>query len=46
MKTGAVDDVHRTIMSCNENDKCKEGKTIIESLGRLKYELQHDRPLE
>lgn len=28
-----------------DEEKAKEGKSIIESLAKLKYELQHDRQL-
>jgi len=34
---------------CDDDAKRKEGKTILEGLAKLKYELQHDRqmtPLE
>ena len=44
-KTGAIDDVHRAVGDCNDEAKRKEGKTIIEGLAKLKYELQHDRQL-
>ncbi|MCJ1371532.1 hypothetical protein MMC20_002750 [Loxospora ochrophaea] len=43
--TGAIDDVHRAVGVCSEEEKTKEGKTIIEGLAKLKYELQHDRHL-
>jgi len=44
-KTGAIDDVHRTISVSRDAEKDAEGKRIIEDLVALKYELQHDRKL-
>ncbi|MCJ1478699.1 hypothetical protein MMC13_007380 [Lambiella insularis] len=43
--TGAIDDVHRAVVACKDEDKRQEGKTIVEGLAKLKYELQHDRHL-
>ena len=43
--TGAIDDIHRAIVVCDDESKRKEGKTILEELAKLKYELQHDRQL-
>ncbi|KIX97956.1 uncharacterized protein Z520_06034 [Fonsecaea multimorphosa CBS 102226] len=45
--TGAIDDVHRTVSKLpdSEKDALAEGKSIISTLGSLKYELQHNRPL-
>ncbi|EPS34340.1 hypothetical protein PDE_09304 [Penicillium oxalicum 114-2] len=43
--TGAIDDLARTISTVSNDDKAKEGKSIIEKLATLKYELQHDRQL-
>ncbi|KAL9118008.1 MAG: hypothetical protein Q9187_005451 [Circinaria calcarea] len=43
--TGAIDDVHRAVVACNEEEKRNEGKAIVEVLAKLKYELQHDRQL-
>ncbi|KAL8647357.1 MAG: hypothetical protein Q9210_005604 [Variospora velana] len=43
--TGAIDDVHRAISACNEPEKAEEGKSIVEGLAKLKYELQHNRQL-
>ncbi|KIW96913.1 uncharacterized protein Z519_02304 [Cladophialophora bantiana CBS 173.52] len=45
--TGAIDDVHRTVAKLPDSDKdaLAEGKSIISSLGSLKYELQHNRTL-
>ncbi|MCJ1269406.1 hypothetical protein MMC22_009298 [Lobaria immixta] len=40
-----IDDVHRAIVPCNEEEKRNEGKLIVEVLAKLKYELQHDRQL-
>ncbi|KAI4091156.1 MAG: hypothetical protein LQ344_004269 [Seirophora lacunosa] len=44
-KTCAIDDVHRAISSCHHTEKAEEGKSIVEGLAKLKYELQHNRPL-
>ena len=44
-KTGAIDDVHKAVSAETDADKAAEGKTIIQSLATLKYELQHDRAL-
>ena len=43
--TGAIDDIHRAIVVSDDEPKRKEGKTILEGLAKLKYELQHDRHL-
>ncbi|OAP56885.1 hypothetical protein AYL99_08997 [Fonsecaea erecta] len=45
--TGAIDDVHRTVSKLpdSEKDVLTEGKSIISTLGSLKYELQHNRTL-
>ncbi|KAI1076685.1 DUF89-domain-containing protein [Whalleya microplaca] len=43
--TGAIDDTYRSVIKCDDAEKRDEGKTIIEELARLKYELQHDRKL-
>ncbi|KAH8702546.1 serine/threonine protein phosphatase PPT1 [Talaromyces proteolyticus] len=45
--TGAIDDLHRTVSQVPdaENEKQAEGKSIIEELAKLKYEVQHDRKL-
>lgn len=45
IKTGAIDDVYRAVVTCDEEEKCTEGKSIVANLAKLKYELQHDRPL-
>ena len=44
-QTGAIDDVHRAVVSCDDENKRNEGKSIVEGLAKLKYELQHDRAL-
>ena len=44
-KTGAIDDVHRSLFDTDNETKQKEGKVILENLAKLKYEVQHDRPL-
>ncbi|KAI9700313.1 MAG: hypothetical protein M1836_002328 [Candelina mexicana] len=41
--TGAIDDVHRATGDAKDEEKRREGKRIVEGLGKLKYELQHDR---
>ncbi|KAI1171743.1 hypothetical protein F4777DRAFT_36178 [Nemania sp. FL0916] len=43
--TGAIDDTYRSVSQCEDGEKLAEGKRIVEELARLKYELQHDRPL-
>jgi damage-control phosphatase, subfamily III len=43
--TGAIDDVHRAVSESHGEAKVKEGKTIVESIAKLKYELQHNRTL-
>ncbi|KAL8664019.1 MAG: hypothetical protein Q9202_003436 [Teloschistes flavicans] len=43
--TGAIDDIHRAIAVCKDDEKAAEGKMIVEGLAKLKYELQHNRPL-
>ncbi|KAL9605475.1 MAG: hypothetical protein Q9179_001316 [Wetmoreana sp. 5 TL-2023] len=43
--SGVIDDVHRAIGVCGNDKKAAEGKTIVEGLAKLKYELQHNRPL-
>ncbi|KAI0196675.1 hypothetical protein EV127DRAFT_450524 [Xylaria flabelliformis] len=44
--TGAIDDTYRSIAQCDNNaEKSEEGKTIVEELAVLKYEMQHDRKL-
>ncbi|KAL8713710.1 MAG: hypothetical protein Q9220_002236 [cf. Caloplaca sp. 1 TL-2023] len=45
MKTGAIDDLHRAVSKCQDVNKVDEGKSIVEALAKLKYELQHNRPL-
>lgn len=44
-ETGAVDDVYRAISKASDPEKQAEGKNIVEQLGNLKYEVQHDRKL-
>ncbi|KAJ5148761.1 hypothetical protein N7448_000339 [Penicillium atrosanguineum] len=43
--TGAIDDLHRTSLETKDDEKAKEGKSIIEKLAKLKYELQHNKNL-
>jgi len=45
VKTQAIDDVHRSIAESKDDEAQKEGKTILETLAALKYEMQHDRKL-
>ncbi|KAI9784947.1 MAG: hypothetical protein M1839_001143 [Geoglossum umbratile] len=43
--TSAIDDVHRATSASKDIEHSEEGKRIVESLAKLKYELQHDRQL-
>ncbi|SPN98687.1 probable venom protein 2 precursor [Cephalotrichum gorgonifer] len=43
--TGAIDDVHRAVFKTEDPEALQEGKAILESLAKLKYEIQHDRKL-
>ncbi|KAH0544417.1 hypothetical protein FGG08_001444 [Glutinoglossum americanum] len=43
--TGAIDDIHRASLASNDPEHSTEGKRIVESLAKLKYEIQHDRKL-
>ncbi|KXX77611.1 Protein-glutamate O-methyltransferase, partial [Madurella mycetomatis] len=43
--TQAIDDAYRSVAACDDTAKREEGKKIVEELARLKYEVQHDRPL-
>ncbi|KAM4064520.1 protein-glutamate O-methyltransferase C1393.13 [Hirsutella rhossiliensis] len=43
--TGAIDDLYRAISRTDDPEKQAEGKRIVEQLGNLKYEVQHDRKL-
>src|SRR5258708_7313078 len=45
--TSAIDDVHRTIstLPSERSSDIGEGKSIVEKLATLKYELQHNRKL-
>lgn len=45
--TQIIDDVHRTIsdLPSEHKDRLPEGKTILNSLAALKYEMQHNRQL-
>ena len=47
-QTQAIDDVYRSVQECSssETEKETEGRGIVEKLARLKYDVQHDRPLE
>ena len=44
-ETQALDDVHRTLVESKDRAVQEEGKKIVSELGKLKYEMQHDRPL-
>lgn len=44
-QTGAIDDLYRTVTKTDDPEKQAEGKKIVEQLGNLKYEVQHDRKL-
>ena len=44
-QTQAIDHVHRSIAESKDDEAQKEGKTIVETLAALKYEMQHDRKL-
>jgi hypothetical protein len=37
--------VHKAVSAEKDGEKAEEGKTIIQSLATLKYEMQHDRAL-
>ncbi|PKS11110.1 hypothetical protein jhhlp_002871 [Lomentospora prolificans] len=43
--TTAIDDVYRTVNVETDPEVVNEGKKILESLARLKYEIQHDRQI-
>jgi hypothetical protein len=44
-QTQAIDDAYRSVSNCDDAEKREEGKKIVEELAKLKYEVQHDRPL-
>ncbi len=44
-QTGAIDDVHRASMAASDPETQAEGKSIVAEIGKLKYEMQHDRAL-
>lgn len=44
-QTQAIDDVYRTTSQSKDPATTEEGKKIVDELARLKYEVQHDRPL-
>lgn len=44
-QTGVIDDAYRSVSQCDNTEKRDEGKRIVEELARLKYEVEHDRPL-
>jgi hypothetical protein len=43
--TQAIDDVHRTTHTAQDDETISEGKWVVAELAKLKYELQHDREL-
>ncbi|CAD6501484.1 BgTH12-01736 [Blumeria graminis f. sp. triticale] len=43
--TGIIDDLHKSISQTTHVPKREEGKLIVAEVAKLKYELQHDRPL-
>ncbi|KAF1730459.1 Protein-glutamate O-methyltransferase [Beauveria bassiana] len=43
--TGTVNDIYKTISQTDDAEKQAEGKKIVEQLGALKYEVEHNRPL-
>ena len=44
-QTGAIDDMHRALYKCEFDEQRIEGKTILEGLANLKYEIEHNRDL-
>lgn len=44
-QTSGIDDVYKSVSAAKDPEAVQEGKKILESLARLKYEVQHDRPL-
>lgn len=44
-QTQAIDDLYRSVSDSEEGEKKTEGKAVTEKIARLKYEVQHDRPL-
>lgn len=45
IQTGAVDDIYKSISQTDDAEKQAEGKKIVEQLGALKYEVEHNKPL-
>ncbi|KAH6889743.1 hypothetical protein B0T10DRAFT_486751 [Thelonectria olida] len=43
--TQAIDDIYRSTSAATDPEAQAEGKKIIEQLGNLKYEVEHDRAL-
>ena len=37
--------MYRSVSQCKDAAKSEEGKKIVAEIARLKYEVQHDRPL-
>lgn len=44
-QTQAIDDAYRSVSKATDSETANEGKKIVEELGNLKYEVQHDRQL-
>lgn len=44
-QTSGIDDVYKSVAAATDPEVVQEGKKILESLSRLKYEMQHDRQL-
>ncbi|KAK9476450.1 hypothetical protein V1514DRAFT_354302 [Lipomyces japonicus] len=42
--TGVIDDIHRTALE-SEGEKVTEAKELIEKIGAVKHEIEHDRQL-
>ncbi|KAL8377445.1 hypothetical protein RB595_008228 [Gaeumannomyces hyphopodioides] len=43
--TQAIDDVYRSVAQTDDSAKTTEGRSIINELAQLKYQVQHDRQL-
>lgn len=42
----AIDDLHRTIVETTDESKVQEGKTILQSIVSLRYNIEHNREIE
>lgn len=45
LQTQAIDDVYRSVAQTDDATKTTEGRSIINELAQLKYQVQHDRQL-